>query len=172
MVPFQVSSQRRSSSVPHLLPFPFSCLYPWRVAWFAGSSRWTGGRTARCPWVGPGCQLVWRRSPLGGGGGGVAAWSGSFCRCSAFQSAVAAGDVERGCMGWYGSVACCWVLAASRCWMAGRTSQLSSHGQLAAAHVLSGEAGGRCGCGDAERCTIGWATRAHGGVLALLFRSP
>ena len=34
--------------------------------------------------------------------------------------------------------------------------------QWAAVHVLSGEAGGRV----AERCTIGWATRAGGGVLA------
>ena len=33
MVPFQVSSPRRSSSVPHSLSPPFSCLHPWRVAW-------------------------------------------------------------------------------------------------------------------------------------------
>ena len=49
---------------------------------------------------------------------------------SAFWSAVAAGDTARGCMGWSGSCGsvACWLvsgsgaMAASRCWMAGRTS--------------------------------------------------
>ena len=47
--------------------------------------------------------------------------------------------------------------------MAGRMSKSSSQ-QWAGAHALSGEAGGGR---VAERCTIGWATRAGGGVLAL-----
>ena len=78
-------------------------------------------------------------------------------------------------MGWSGScgsVGCWWAcgrgaVAAFSCRMAGRMSESSSQ-QWAAAHVLSGEAGGRV----AERCTIGWATRAGGGVLALPFCSP
>ena len=72
-----------------------------------------------------GVDVLWR-----GGGGGVAARLGSFCLCPAFWSAVAAGDMRRGCMGWSGScgsVACWWAcgggaMAANRCWMAGRTS--------------------------------------------------
>ena len=89
------------------------------------------GSIARCPWGGLGCWPVWRRCPLRGGGGrGVAARSGSCCWCSAFWSAVAAGDTGRGCMGWSGSCSSrvCWLacghgaVAASRCWMAGRTS--------------------------------------------------
>ena len=56
-------------------------------------------------------------------------------------------------MGWSGScgfVGCWWAcgreaVAASRCRTAGRMSYSSSK-QWAAAHVLSGEAGGRCGC--------------------------
>ena len=68
----------------------------------------------------------------GGGGGGVAARSGSGSSrwCSAFWSAVDAGDMERGGMGSSGScgsVGCSWAcgrgaVAASRCRMAGRTS--------------------------------------------------
>ena len=93
---------------------------------------WTGS-TARRPW-GLGCWPVSRRCPLGGGGGGggVAARSGSgfSCWCSAFWSAVEAGDMERGGMGWSGSCgsAGCWwacgrkAVAASRCGMARRTS--------------------------------------------------
>ena len=87
----------------------------------------------------------------GGGGGGVAArpGSGSSRRCSAFRSAVDAGDMERGGMGWSGScgsVGCWWAcgrgaVAASRCRMAGRMSKSSSQ-QWAGAHALSGEAGG------------------------------
>ena len=70
MVPFQVSSQRRSSSVPHSLLFLFSCFHPWRVAWSAGRFGWTGS-TARRPW-GVACRPVWRRCPLGGEA--VGAW--------------------------------------------------------------------------------------------------
>ena len=79
-------------------------------------------------------------------------------------------------MGWSGScgsVGCWWAcgrgaVAASRCRMAGRMSKSSSQ-QWAGAHALSGEAGGGR---VAERCTIGWATRAGGGVLALPFCFP
>ena len=86
------------------------------------------GSTAWRPWDGLGCRPVWRRCPLGGGGGGMAARSGSFWWCSAFWSAVDAGDMERGGMGWSGScgsVACWWAcgrgaVVASRCRMAGR----------------------------------------------------
>ena len=53
--------------------------------------------------------------------------------------------------------------------MARRTLQSSSHGQWAAAHVLLGEAGGRCGFCVAGRCTAGWVMRVGGGLLALLF---
>ena len=82
------------------------------------------GSTARRPWGGLGCPPVWRRCPFrGGGGGGVAARSGSFRWCSAFLSAVDAGGVERGGMGWSGScgsVGCWWAsgrgaVVASRC---------------------------------------------------------
>ena len=52
--------------------------------------------------------------------------------------------------------------------MAGRMSKSSSQ-QWAGAHALSGEAGGGR---VAERCTIGWATRAGGGVLDLPFCFP
>ena len=51
-------------------------------------------------------------------------------------------------------------------WAGGRRSRLPSSGLQRT--FLSGEAGGRV----AERCTIGWATRAGGGVLALPFSSP
>ena len=46
---------------------------------------------------------------------------------------------------------------------------MSSHGQWAAAHILSGEAGGWCGWFVAGRCTAGRVTRLGDGVLALLF---
>ena len=75
-----------------------------------------------------GVDVLWG----GGGGGGVAArlGSGSSRWCSAFCSAVDAGDMERGGMGWSGScgsVGCWWAcgrgaVAAIRCRMAGRTS--------------------------------------------------
>ena len=52
--------------------------------------------------------------------------------------------------------------------MAGRMSKSSSQ-QWAGAHACQGKRGGR---GVTERCTIGRATRAGGGVLALPFCFP
>ena len=72
MVPFQVSSQRRSSSVPHSLSFLFSCFHPWRGRGPSGGLVGWIGSTAPCP-MGLGCGPAWRRCPLGGGGG-VGAW--------------------------------------------------------------------------------------------------
>ena len=70
LVPFQVSSQRVTSSVPHRLSFLFSCFNTWRVRGDQGALvGWTGS-TARRPW-GLGWWPVWRRCPSWGW---VGAW--------------------------------------------------------------------------------------------------
>ena len=51
-------------------------------------------------------------------------------------------------------------------WPGGRRSRRPSSG------LQRTSCRGKRGGGVAEWCTIGWATRAGGGVLALLFRSP
>ena len=113
----------------------------------------------------------------GGGGGGVAARSGSGSSrwCSAFWSAVDAGIwsvVAWG--GWAPAVP--WVagglvgagpwLQKGVGWPGGRRSRRPSSGLQRTS--CQGKRGGHV----AERCAIGWATRAGGGVLGLPFCSP
>ena len=134
MVPFQVSSQRRSSSGSHSLSPLLACL---ATGGCRGSQKVLGGRIAsiaRRPWDGLGCWPVWRRCPLGGGGGGgVAARSGSCCWCPAFWSALAARDTGRGYMGWSGSC------GSSICWCTcGRGAVSASRGVGCSARPVGG----------------------------------
>ena len=100
MVPFQVSPQRRSSSCP-------TCCRPLSPASTPRGSRGPLGAlvgriggTARRPWGGPGCRLVWCRCPLRGGGGR----GGAVCFLSLVFCVLVRGG-SGGCRaGWYAVV--------------------------------------------------------------------
>ena len=104
---------------------------------------------------------MWRRCPFDEGGRRRGGAVGFLLLLFGVLVRGGYGGYGAGSHGVVGSCAfrvCWWVcgrgaVAASKCLMAGRTSKSSFHGQWAAAHVLSGEAGGQCGCDVTGRCT-------------------